>query len=756
MKTPLLLWAILLPFLTLAVQWLLWPWLNPYVWLLFIPTVCLSARLGGFWGGLLSTAISAALGWYGFIYPQNFSPPLNSATVSTVLFLLIGYMVSYIHERLRRSQQQLAGSLQQIRHDSEMQLQRYAQIVATSGDMLAFVDTDLRYYVVNPAYARLFGTSPEALRQRPLAEVVGTEIYTFIKPYLERALGGEPQRFVTEPICPDGQRRMFDVEYQPFRQAGELTGIVFSLRDITNLKASELKLKASEATLREAQRLSRIGNWQWDIATNSHYWSEEVAHIYGLDPLLPAVAYPQIRRFFTPESWARLTVCIEKCLVSAIPYECDAQVLRPDGNSCWVIARGVAIQEADGRISKLHGTIQNITQRKQAEEWLRESEEKFRNAFANAAIGFSMTTIEGGFMDANPAYCTITGYTLDELRTLKFSEIIHPDDVKANMALLERMLAGQISDFVVENRYRRKDGEALWVRKSVALVRKTNGDPQWYIALVENISNRKQAEAQLQQLNADLERRVLERTAALTTANRELDSFVYAVSHDLRAPLRALSGFSDALLDDYSQQLPNTAKDYLQHIRLASQKMSGLIDGLLNLSRCTRRELQQDTVYISALAEQVLAELQYDNPERQVSISIAASLQVQGDARMLEAVMRNLLSNAWKYTAHTTDANIRVYSEHQDGKTYFCVADNGAGFDMANAQHLFQPFQRLHSEEEFAGLGIGLATVQRIIDRHGGVIDAQAKPGKGAVFRFSLNVKPSNKPPPLNEPEDNG
>jgi PAS domain S-box-containing protein len=376
--------------------------------------------------------------------------------------------------------------------------------------------------------------------------------------------------------------------------------------------------------------------------------------------------------------------------------------------------------------------------------------------FANAAIGFSMTTIEGGFMDANPAYCTITGYTLDELRTLKFSEIIHPDDVKANMALLERMLAGQISDFVVENRYRRKNGEAIWVRKSIALVRKANGDPQWYIALVENISNRKQAEAQLQQLNADLERRVLERTAALTTANRELDSFVYAVSHDLRAPLRAMSGFSEALLDDYARQLPDTAKDYLQHIRLASQKMSGLIDGLLNLSRCIRRELHQDTVYISAVAEQVLAELQHNDPERQVSITIEAGLQVRADARMLEAVMRNLLSNAWKYTAYTAAANIRVYSQNQDGRIYVCVADNGAGFDMANAQHLFQPFQRLHSEEEFAGLGIGLATVQRIIDRHGGVIDGQGEPGKGAVFRFSLNVGPDNRPPPLNGTENNG
>jgi signal transduction histidine kinase len=167
--------------------------------------------------------------------------------------------------------------------------------------------------------------------------------------------------------------------------------------------------------------------------------------------------------------------------------------------------------------------------------------------------------------------------------------------------------------------------------------------------------------------------------------------------------------------------------------------MSELIDGLLALSRSTRGELRHDVLDISSLAESLLAELAHSDPGRQVAVQVEAGLQARGDARMIEAVMRNLLGNAWKYTAHAAAPSIRVYAEERDGARYTCVADNGAGFDMAHANRLFQPFQRLHRQEEFPGIGIGLATVQRIVHRHGGLIEALGEPGKGAVFRFTLS-----------------
>jgi signal transduction histidine kinase len=259
--------------------------------------------------------------------------------------------------------------------------------------------------------------------------------------------------------------------------------------------------------------------------------------------------------------------------------------------------------------------------------------------------------------------------------------------------------------------------------------------------LQQEVNERERAEAEVHLLNASLEQRVAERTTELTAANRELDSFAYAVSHDLRAPLRAMSGFSQALSEDYGSQLQGDAKVYLEQIDLASHKMSELIDGLLVLSRSTRGELQYDTMDLAALSQRLLAELAQGDPERRVKVQVEAGLHTHGDARMIEVVLRNLLGNAWKYSAHVAvpaAAEIRVYREERDGQIFFCVADNGAGFDMAHANRLFQPFQRLHRQDEFPGIGIGLATVQRIVHRHGGVIEARGEPGKGAVFCFSL------------------
>jgi hypothetical protein len=236
----------------------------------------------------------------------------------------------------------------------------------------------------------------------------------------------------------------------------------------------------------------------------------------------------------------------------------------------------------------------------------------------------------------------------------------------------------------------------------------------------------------------NLERKVAERTAELSAANQELDSFAYAVSHDLRAPLRAMSGFSLALAEDYGDKLEGEARDYLDQIGIASRKMAELIDGILTLSRSTRGELRRDPIDISAMSAAILAELAHAEPGRRVAVAVEPGLAAVGDARMIEVVLRNLLGNAWKYTARTADALIRVNAEPGPCGTCFRISDNGAGFDMAHAGRLFKPFQRLHRQDEFPGIGIGLATVQRIVNRHGGEIRAEGAPGRGASFLFSL------------------
>jgi PAS domain S-box-containing protein len=258
------------------------------------------------------------------------------------------------------------------------------------------------------------------------------------------------------------------------------------------------------------------------------------------------------------------------------------------------------------------------------------------------------------------------------------------------------------------------------------------------IHVVRDITERKRAEEELKNFAADLERRVLERTAELTEVNRELDSFAYAVSHDLRAPLRAIVGFSSVVLEESGAALTTEARGNLERVVRSGVRMEELIDGLLALSRSARVGLQLAPVDISALALGCLEDLVHQEPSRPVALQVEPGLLAIGDARLVDALLRNLIGNAWKYTAHTPRVEIRVVGRELNGERAFCVSDNGAGFDMALAGKLFQPFQRLHSQDEFPGIGIGLATVQRIVRRHGGRISAEGHPGRGATFCFTL------------------
>lgn len=260
------------------------------------------------------------------------------------------------------------------------------------------------------------------------------------------------------------------------------------------------------------------------------------------------------------------------------------------------------------------------------------------------------------------------------------------------------------------------------------------------------------SEENLRRYAAELEQRVAERTATLEerneglrrnaaellAANQELDAFAYSVSHDLRAPLRSIDGFSQILLEDYAERLDETGQDFLRRVRHATQRMGALIDDLLSLARVTRAEFRTEVVDLSGLVGAIIADLQRATPERQVEVAITARLEARGDARLLRVALENLLRNSWKYTAKQERPRIEFGSTEMDGAGVFLIRDNGAGFDMKYADKLFGVFQRLHSADEFEGTGVGLATVRRIITRHGGRIWAEGTVGQGATFYFTL------------------
>ncbi|MEE9217093.1 MAG: ATP-binding protein, partial [Anaerolineales bacterium] len=256
--------------------------------------------------------------------------------------------------------------------------------------------------------------------------------------------------------------------------------------------------------------------------------------------------------------------------------------------------------------------------------------------------------------------------------------------------------------------------------------------------LAQDISKRKQAEEELQRLNLELDKRVIERTTQLEAANEELEAFSYSVSHDLRAPLRAIDGFSQVLLEDYAEQVDDEGKNHLRRVRAGAQRMGTLIEDLLGLSQVARAEMRREKIDLSELAQDIVAELEKSEPERRVELLIREGLVVDGDAGLLRVALENLLRNAWKFTGERTPASIEFGAEDQDGRRVYFVRDNGAGFDMAYVDKLFGTFQRLHAATEFPGTGIGLASVQRIIHRHGGRIWAEAEVDQGATFYFTL------------------
>lgn len=371
---------------------------------------------------------------------------------------------------------------------------------------------------------------------------------------------------------------------------------------------------------------------------------------------------------------------------------------------------------------------------------LRRSEQRFRNTMRYSGIGKALLDERGGIVETNPSFATIVGRDAVELAGVPLADLLDGDGNEPFSTTQMNPVLDERGGVVRTTRtLRRGDGELRHVQLTFAPVPKDPGSNVARLVQVDDVTERVRAEAAVQGLNRTLEARVAARTRELSDANRELESFAYSVSHDLRAPLRAIEGFSRILGERHAETLDETGRDYLVRVRKATARMAELIDALLKLSRISRSGLNITDVDLSALAEDVAAALADAEPEHRPRLLVQPGMRARGDRALLLTLLDNLIGNAWKFTHGAASPVIEVGMDTgRDGMPAYFVRDNGAGFDPAYADKLFRPFQRLHSQDQFPGHGIGLASVKRIIERHEGHIEATSAPGQGTTFRFSL------------------
>jgi PAS domain S-box-containing protein len=518
--------------------------------------------------------------------------------------------------------------------------------------------------------------------------------------------------------------------------------------DAEALRRENLRLAAELAELREQHDLLVAGaagaGWEWDVPAGAVAFSPRWAELRGYE--LPELSDDEAEwssRIHPADRQRVLDAVLAHFRGETAEFLQEYRTRCKDGGYIWVRDRGVALRDESGAVRRMAGSEVEITPLRETRESLEATLRLLQAAQEMGHVGSWEEDLKTGVERWTDEVFRILGLdpATSEPLVSTFDARVHPDDLPALDEEFDGSLARGDDAYDWTFRIVRRDtGETRWVRDRCRYVRDETGAALRRLGTLQDVTEYRRAQDEIAALNADLERRVERRTADLQAVNRELESFAYAVSHDLRAPLRGIDGFAHVLGEEYVESLDDTALRYLGRIRGNAQKMGELIDGLLVLSRLSRTEMAVRPVDLTHLAHEVTDELASAEPGRTVTTEVAEGLSAEADPALVRVLLANLIGNAWRFTSRHETARIEFGVRDGGGgvERVFFVRDDGAGFDMAHAGLLFTAFQRLHTPGQFEGTGIGLATVQRIVRRHGGRVWAESAVEQGATFFFTL------------------
>ncbi|MBV6628226.1 MAG: PAS domain S-box protein [Rivularia sp. (in: Bacteria)] len=493
-------------------------------------------------------------------------------------------------------------------------------------------------------------------------------------------------------------------------------------------------MRESQLRYSTLAKISPVGIYRCDCSANLLYVNQRWCDITGYS--LERVINQGWRETIYSQDKSRVEAQVKHTLEQKTPLECEFRFQRPDDTVVWVLAQSVPEFNADGVLIGHVGTITDITNQKQSEKALRESEQRFRSTFEQAAVGICHADTNGKFVRVNQKLCDILGYSRSELLKRSFQEITYADDLQSDLNQVRNLLAGKIQNFSMEKRYICKNGRVIWTEITVSVIRQANSEGDYFLGVIKDISQRKQAQTQLllrAQKQEELNILLTQTANQLRKRNSELDQFAYVASHDLKAPLRAIANLSQWLEDDLSEALEPENQRHLELLRQRVYRMEALIDGLLQYSRIGRVKNAQEKVDVNLLLAQIIDELA---PEG-FNIEIKGNMPtLTTKSILLRRVFTNLIDNA--ITHHNSPCGNIEISVKDKGECYeFCVSDDGEGISPQYHDKIFVIFQTLQARDKKENMGVGLSIVKKILETEGAKITVDSDIDKGASFRFT-------------------